>query len=101
MNTLQRTRPATLGCVGCPAETMDACNACPCRQTAGGQLGFTLPAIDFTNWQTWAIGALAALVLYQLFFSSEKRQKRADRSARLSAARRRYQDQVRRIKEAA
>ncbi len=100
--SLQRIRAgrSTIGAIGCPMQHL-----CPCRQQPpGGQLGFMLqpqPSVDFSNWQTWAIAGLAAVVLYQLLFSSEKRKKRAVRRAQLSAARHRYLEQVRRIKEAA
>lgn len=87
----------TLGCPGYTGQPAD----CPCQQNAGGQLGFTLPSIDFTSWQTWVIGGLALVVLYQLFFSKDKREKRADRSDQLRAARERYKASVRKIREAA
>ena len=99
MRTMQVLPPQSRT-LGCPGYNDQANGDCPCRRNAGG-LGFTLPSIDFTSWQTWAIGGLAMILLYQLFFSKEKRRKRADRSAQLGAARARYQAQVRRIREAA
>lgn len=69
------------------------------RQAPPAALGFTtpeLPSIDMADWKTWALIALAGIVLYQLFFSKSVR----DRRDALRQARARYKAQVAKIREA-
>lgn len=106
----------TLGCSGCPCSSRCAakglsglgcpCNTCASRATCprsqalGRALGdITLPSIDFSSLSTWIMIALAVLLGYQLFFSKDKRAKRAARTKDLRGARERYYDQVAKIRE--
>lgn len=66
------------GCAGCQPEATS--------------LGI-LP-VPQTNWQTWALVALAALIIYQLFFSSSQRARRKE----IAEARARYREELRRIR---
>jgi hypothetical protein len=87
-----RARGATgLGCAGCPHQA-----TCSSSQALGA---LALPSIDMSDWKTWLLIALAAGLLYQMFFSQDTRVKRRARRQDLRTARERYADQVRKIRE--
>lgn len=83
------------------------CQACPKAATCNRSrpaMGFTitapeLPGIDLTDWKMWIVAGLAAMLVYQLFFSADKREKRAARSDKFAKERKRYQAAMRRIRE--
>lgn len=100
-----------IGCTTCPcASTCPSKSAglsgggCPANGRRPQTLGLLLPSIDsidLTDSKTWIIGALLFLLVYQLFFTTDKRQQRGRRRAAIRQARERYASDLRKIREAA
>lgn len=65
-----------------------------CAGCQPAPLGLGLLPVPQTNWQTWALAALAALIIYQLFFSRSQRARRKE----IAEARARYREEIRRIR---
>jgi hypothetical protein len=96
-------------CLGCPQAS-----TCSHSKAPSPSLGFVFEnaepsalfsTVDWTDWKTWVIGALAAALVYELLFSKEKREQRTRRKARRKAAftaeRQRFQSAMRKIRETA
>lgn len=115
MNTTRDYNLAGLAGLACAEGTRGPagcdCSHCPKFATCtkpkvrtGPAMGFTisppeLPAVDFTDWKTWIIAALAALLVYQLFFRKEQRSHRTARREAFKSERARYQAAMRKIRE--
>ncbi len=91
---IQRT-PAGLGCVGCAGAGTPACSACP-RARGLGFISTGGSSFDFSSldWKTWALIALAAVLLYHYLFG----EKASARRRKLAQARARYKGEVARIR---
>lgn len=93
--TPARAGLAGLGCVGCAGAGTPACSSCSRARGLGfastGGSSFDLSSFD---WKTWALIALAAVLVYQYLFG----EKASKRRRALAQARAKYKGDVARIR---